>query len=122
MEVEENPDQWKLGKHISSGFSFVGVVADVSRADEAEYNSKTCCVFGLTEQEWLSIKNMKDDAIKPSTFYETAPRFKVNMNPFLTMRILGEKHGFMLPAQPLIAQAQCSDSKVVVVWTLAKKP
>lgn len=118
METDQDP--WSLGQILNNGYSFVGVVADISRSMESDYNAKTTFVFGLTEDEYNSVKRL-DGAIKPAAFMETAPRFKVHLNPFLTMRILGERHGYSLPAQPLIAQAKCSDSKVVVIWTLTKQ-
>ena len=104
------------------GHSFVGVAADLSRGSGInDLTCKSCCVFGIDEEEFNTLKAIPESMIAPSTFDESAARFVVKLNPWLVMRVLGEQHGHILPQQPLIAQSKMAESKMVLVFTIAKE-
>ena len=83
--------------------------------------SRSSCVFGLDEAEFDTFKGIPEAEIHPTEYVDTAHRYVVKLNPWLVMRILGEHHGHILPQQPLIAQSKVADSKILLVFTVAKK-
>ena len=80
---------------LQDGHSFVGVVADISRGYGAnDISCRACCVFGIDEDEYATLKAIPESEIAPSRYIDTAHRYCVKLNPWLVMRILGERCTF----------------------------
>ncbi len=97
--------------------AFVGVVAEVKRNTLNNFICKSCCVFGITEEEHAALR-AEVGQVRPEQFSEAADRYVLGCNAWRAMRILG-RFGFHLAAKPLGGRVKGpAGNRTVAIYTL----
>ena len=104
----------------TDGRAFLGVVAEIKRADRYNYHADACSVFGLNQDEYNTLTSLEGIEFSPKTFEETCPKFFFKVAPWVVLRALGEEHGYVIPCTPLCLSSGDTNTKQTLVVTIIK--
>lgn len=99
-------------------YHMIGLVADVRRDVENDFQASKCILFGINASEFGIIAAQAE--IRPRHFDPNVERYVVARNPWTIMRILGSL-GYHHPVTPISGRVDGpTGERRTCIWTLQK--